>query len=49
MPDFLPFAALEKAIHEDVAFLRGTGFIPVDVAITGWIYHVENGSVERVA
>ncbi|KAK4149768.1 carbonic anhydrase [Chaetomidium leptoderma] len=46
--DFLPFPELEKAVVEDVAFLKGSKLVPESVAISGWVYEVETGKTRRV-
>ena len=47
--DFMPFRDLERAIQEDVAFLKGSKLIPGSIKISGWIYDVEIGKVRQVA
>ncbi|KAG7289254.1 hypothetical protein NEMBOFW57_005619 [Staphylotrichum longicolle] len=46
--DFLPFPELEKAIEEDVEFLRRSKLVPDSVVISGWVYEVETGKTRRV-
>ncbi|KAL1863165.1 hypothetical protein VTK73DRAFT_6410 [Phialemonium thermophilum] len=46
--NFLPFPDLEKAVKEDVEFLRSTKLVPDTVAISGWVYEVETGKTRRV-
>ena len=46
--DFLPFADLEGAVREDVEWLRGQKTIAREVGVSGWVYRVESGRVERV-
>ncbi|RKU43090.1 hypothetical protein DL546_003187 [Coniochaeta pulveracea] len=46
--DFLPFSDLEKAVRDDVAFLRGNKLIPHEVPLSGWVYEVETGKTRRV-
>lgn len=46
--DFLPFADLEQAVRDDIAFLKGTETVPKDVVVSGWVYEVETGKVRRV-
>lgn len=46
--DFMPFANIEQAVKDDVAYLRKQSAIPKSVAITGWVYEVETGKVRQV-
>ncbi|KAI4594096.1 hypothetical protein KJ359_008638 [Pestalotiopsis sp. 9143b] len=46
--DFLPFADLEQAVRDDIAFLKRTETVPQDVVVSGWVYEVETGKVRRV-
>lgn len=46
--DFLPFPELDKAVKEDVQFLRATKLVPESVVISGWVYEVETGRTRRV-
>lgn len=46
--DFQPFPALEKAVEDDVQFLKGSKAIPDSVNISGWVYEVETGKVKNV-
>ena len=46
--DFQPFPDLEKAVEDDVTYLKDSKAIPDDVAITGWIYEVDSGRVKSV-
>lgn len=43
-------SSLQKAVKDDVAFLKGHKLIPQDIKenISGWVYHVETGKVEKV-
>lgn len=43
-------SSLQQAVKDDVAYLKGHELIPQDVKenISGWIYHVETGKVEKV-
>ncbi|KAH7117139.1 carbonic anhydrase [Dendryphion nanum] len=45
--DFLTFPDLEKAVKEDVEWLKGRA-IEEGINFTGWIYEVETGKVRRV-
>ncbi|KAK6200627.1 hypothetical protein LQW54_009670 [Pestalotiopsis sp. IQ-011] len=46
--DFLPFADLEQAVRDDIAFLKETETVPNDVVVSGRVYEVETGKVRRV-
>ncbi|KAI1756974.1 beta carbonic anhydrase clade D [Xylaria castorea] len=46
--DFLPFPELDRAVKDDVEFLKGSTTVPDDVPITGWVYEVETGKVRQV-
>ena len=46
--DFLPFGELEQSVRNDVAAVRENPFIPSSVDVTGFIYDVRTGSLERV-
>lgn len=46
--DFQPFSHLEKAVEDDVNFLKGSKAIPDSVKISGWVYEVETGKVRSV-
>ncbi|KAI9663277.1 MAG: hypothetical protein M1821_008325 [Bathelium mastoideum] len=46
--DFLPFADLDQAVKDDVAFLRTSKSVPDHVAISGWVYDVGSGRVRQV-
>ena len=46
--DFLPFPELEKAVVEDVEFLRASKLVAESVVISGWVYEVETGKTRRV-
>ncbi len=47
--DFLPFGDLEKAIMEDIEWVRSSKLIPKSIGVSGWIYEIETGRVRRVA
>lgn len=42
--------SIKKAVRDDVAYLKGHELIHpgVKAHISGWIYHVETGKVEKV-
>lgn len=46
--DFLPFDDLVQSVRDDVAALRGSPFIPAEIAISGFIYDVQTGRLEAV-
>ncbi|KAJ4422258.1 hypothetical protein N0V82_003119 [Gnomoniopsis sp. IMI 355080] len=46
--DFLPFANVEEAVKEDLAFLKKQSAVPKDIAISGWVYEVETGKVRQI-
>jgi len=48
VPDFLPFSELEKAVEDDVKFLKATKLVPDSVTISGWVYEVETGKTRQV-
>ncbi|KAI5785449.1 carbonic anhydrase [Pyronema domesticum] len=45
--DFLPFKDLNKAVKEDIEFLKAHKFVKSD-AVSGYIYDVESGRSEKV-
>ena len=46
--DFLPFPDLEKAVNDDIQYLKSTKLVPGSVTITGWIYECETGKTRQV-
>ena len=46
--DFQPFADLEQAVKDDVAFLKRHEGIHEDVITSGWVYDVKEGRVKPV-
>lgn len=46
--DFQPFAQLERAVEDDVNYLKASKAIPDGVNISGWVYEVETGKVRSV-
>lgn len=46
--DFQPFPELEKAVEDDVEYLKASKAIPDSVTISGWVYEVETGKVRQV-
>lgn len=45
--DFLPFPELEKAVEDDVAWLKEKKVVE-GVNVTGWVYEVETGKARKV-
>lgn len=46
--DFQPFPDLEKAVEDDVKYLKASKAIPGSITISGWVYEVETGKVNQV-
>ncbi|RPA84159.1 carbonic anhydrase [Ascobolus immersus RN42] len=46
--DFLFYPDLEQSVRDDVAYLKGTGLLPEEVVISGWVYEVETGKCVRI-
>ena len=46
---FLAFTDVEESVREDVQALKDDLAFPADVAVTGWVYDVRTGLLERVA
>ena len=46
--DFQPFPDLEKAVEDDVNYLKANKAIPDSVVISGWVYEVETGKVNQI-
>jgi carbonic anhydrase len=46
--DFHTITDLEQAVQDDVAWLKSSGFVAKDVPVSGWIYDVTTGKVNRV-
>lgn len=46
---FHAFPDLKANVRQQVSRIRETPFIPGDVVVSGFVYHVENGALERVA
>lgn len=46
--DFLPFTDVAQSVRDDVNAIRNDAFIPDEIDISGFIYHVESGRLERV-
>ncbi len=45
---FHTFPDLKSHVKEQVLRIRDTPFIPKDIPVTGFVYHVESGRLERV-
>jgi carbonic anhydrase len=46
--DFLPFADLEQSVRDDVERIASTPFLDPAIEVSGYIYDVHTGAVERV-
>ena len=46
---FLEFSDLDKAVKEEVEFVKTHPLIIRDTEVTGWVYHVESGKVRHQA
>ncbi|ETN46671.1 uncharacterized protein HMPREF1541_00857 [Cyphellophora europaea CBS 101466] len=46
--DFLPFPELDRAVEDDVRYIKGSKLIPDSVTVSGWVYEVETGKTRRV-
>ena len=46
--DFLPFPDLAQSVRDDVGKIKGSPLIPDDVPVTGFIYDVKSGALQRV-
>ncbi|KAK2668535.1 Carbonic anhydrase [Fusarium oxysporum f. sp. vasinfectum] len=44
---FLPFGDLEQSVRDDIAFLKKSPLV-LDVPITGYIYDVKSGKINKV-
>lgn len=44
---FLPFANLRQSVVDDVALLQKSGLV-LDVPVTGYIYDVKTGTIDKV-
>lgn len=44
---FLPFSDLPKSVKEDVEFFKSSPYV-LDVPVTGYIYDVKTGKIEKV-
>lgn len=44
---FLPFGDLEQSVKDDIEYLKHSPYV-LDVPITGYIYDVKSGSINKV-
>lgn len=45
---FLPFADLAQSVRDDAALLRASPLVAPDTAVSGFVYDVRTGKLERV-
>ena len=45
---FLSITSLEDSIREDVSFLKQSSLLLSDIPITGWLYDVKTGKLNRI-
>ena len=46
--DFLPFDDLHQSVRDDVATIRTSPLVPDDVVVSGFVYDVRTGRLQRV-
>lgn len=46
--DFQPFPDLNKAVEDDVKYLKSSKAIPDSITISGWVYEVETGRLNHL-
>lgn len=46
--NFYSFDDLSDNVKQQVKRIKATPFIPRDIPVHGFVYHVENGSLERI-
>jgi carbonic anhydrase len=46
--DFMPFPDLEQSVRDDIATLRASPLIPSDISVSGAIYDVRTGVLQRI-
>ncbi|KAA9300515.1 MULTISPECIES: carbonic anhydrase [Aerococcus] len=46
--DFLPFTDVEDSVREDIQRLKASPLIPEDIIISGAVYDVDTGRMQRV-
>jgi carbonic anhydrase len=44
----LAFSDLKQSVIDDVEFLKKDDYVLKNIPITGYIYHVESGELEKV-
>lgn len=45
---FLPFNDLDESVRQDVKFLKSNPLIPDNIAISGYVYSVTDGSIRKI-
>lgn len=43
--DFLPIKDLEQSVHDDIAAIKASPFIPDSITVSGFIYDVKSGKL----
>ncbi|HUG17109.1 MAG TPA: carbonic anhydrase [Thermomicrobiales bacterium] len=46
--DFLPFSDVAQSTRDDIATIRNSPFIPVDIPISGFVYDVQSGRLAPI-
>jgi len=46
--DFLPFPDLEKSVRDDVKRIEDSPFVDKDIKVTGFVYDVKSGRLQKV-
>jgi carbonic anhydrase len=46
--DFLPFSNLEESVREDVQSIRSSPLIPNEIRVSGFVYEVRTGKLQKV-
>lgn len=46
--DFQPWGDLEKAVKDDVQYLKGQEGLIKGTEVSGWVYEVESGKVKHI-
>jgi carbonic anhydrase len=47
--DFLPFSNLEESVRDDVQSIRSSPLIPKEIPVTGFVYEVTTGKLQKVS
>jgi len=47
--DFMPFSDVEQSVRDDVHTIKGSPFISDDILVTGFVYDVKTGKLQRVS